>query len=73
MFSGDIGGSIGLFVGASVLTAFEIIDVFLHNVLKIHLKRHKKNNRRPEIGKDRLNLEGAHLTNNHNKDMYEMS
>lgn len=28
LISGDIGGSIGLFVGASVMTLFELIDLF---------------------------------------------
>ena len=29
-FPGDIGGSMGLFVGASVLTVFEIFDLVVH-------------------------------------------
>ena len=34
-FPGDIGGCIGLFVGASIITAFEVIDIFLHTALKM--------------------------------------
>ncbi|CAH1802002.1 unnamed protein product [Owenia fusiformis] len=32
----DIGGSLGLFVGASVLTIFELLDVVIHNLLRVH-------------------------------------
>ena len=31
---GDIGGSLGLFVGASVLTLFEMLDAIVVNFLK---------------------------------------
>jgi hypothetical protein len=39
-FSGDIGGSLGLFIGASVISAFELLDLFLLNYFK---KRRSKN------------------------------
>ncbi len=38
--AGDIGGSLGLFLGASAITVFEVLDVFLHNIAK-RRKRHK--------------------------------
>ena len=41
-FSGDIGGSMGLFVGASVITVFELGDAILHNFLKMKLEQHKR-------------------------------
>ncbi len=31
--SGDIGGTIGLFVGASVMTVFEFFDFFILQVI----------------------------------------
>ncbi len=31
--SGDIGGTVGLFVGASVLTVFEFFDFFILQVI----------------------------------------
>ncbi len=43
MFSGDIGGSIGLWIGASALSVFEILDVFTVNFIKFNLLS-KKNN-----------------------------
>ncbi|XP_064640726.1 uncharacterized protein LOC135495761 [Lineus longissimus] len=42
----DIGGSMGLFVGGSVISIFEIIDVFLYNQISKKMqekKRQKKN------------------------------
>ena len=40
--TGDIGGSMGLFVGASVITVFELGDAILHNFLKMKLEQHKR-------------------------------
>ena len=69
--SGDIGGSIGLFVGASVLTAFEILDVFVHNALKIHLRSGSRRKRKHKInGEDRNKPESKSLTGE--KDKYNM-
>ena len=42
---GDIGGSMGLFVGASVITVFELIDAMLHNFLKVQLQETKQRRR----------------------------
>ena len=34
--AGDIGGSMGLFIGASVITVFELADVIIHNVFRLY-------------------------------------
>ena len=36
MFAADIGGSLGLCVGASVITLIEMMDAVAHNVAKVH-------------------------------------
>jgi hypothetical protein len=47
LFAGDIGGSMGLFVGGSVLSVFELLDVFLYNGL-VHAKSSKKRRRQQQ-------------------------
>jgi hypothetical protein len=42
LFSGDIGGSIGLFVGASILTIFEILDTIFHTLARHSASEHQK-------------------------------
>ena len=37
--AGDIGGSMGLFIGGSVLSIFEVFDVFLHHGARRALNR----------------------------------
>lgn len=37
--AGDIGGSMGLFIGGSVLSIFEFIDVFIHHGVRLALNR----------------------------------
>lgn len=39
--SGDIGGSLGLFIGASVITVFEIVDFFFNNAVVNMLRINK--------------------------------
>jgi hypothetical protein len=41
-FSGDIGGSIGLFIGASVMTVFEILDFIINNALVNTIYKNKR-------------------------------
>lgn len=33
-FPGDLGGSIGLYLGGSILTIFELVDIFIHYCVK---------------------------------------
>ena len=42
LVTGDIGGSMGLFVGASVITVFELFDAILHNLSKRQFLRPEK-------------------------------
>ena len=42
IYPGDIGGSMGLFVGASVITVFELFDAILHNLSKRQFLRPEK-------------------------------
>lgn len=44
--AGDIGGSLGLFVGASVLSVFEVFDVCLHTAC---VRRHHRRKRKDSI------------------------
>ena len=46
ILAGDIGGSMGLFVGASVITVFELCDALLHNFLKLKMNPPARNQRR---------------------------
>ena len=41
-FSGDIGGSLGLFIGASAMTLFEVIDFIANKVAEWCLYRRNK-------------------------------
>ena len=43
--SGDIGGSMGLFIGASVMTIYEIVDLILNYVTESAIIRMKRNKR----------------------------
>lgn len=54
MISGDIGGSMGLFIGGSFISIIEFIDVFLHNGAKRCLD---KKSEKEVIGKQHLNME----------------
>ena len=40
--TGDIGGSMGLFIGASVITGFEFIDVIVLNIVRLHCRKRAK-------------------------------
>ncbi len=50
----------GLFVGASVITVFELCDALLHNFLKLKMNQHQENKRqktpRRENGKVRIDV-----------------
>ena len=35
----DIGGSMGLFIGGSVLSIFEFFDVFIHHGIRLVMNR----------------------------------
>jgi hypothetical protein len=37
-YKGELGGLMGLLLGASVLSIFEVIDLFLYNVLRKVIK-----------------------------------
>ena len=50
--SGDIGGSLALLVGASAITVFEIIDIFLHHAAK----RRARNRRKAKEEKEKQRL-----------------
>lgn len=41
-FAGDIGGSMGLFIGASVLTIFEIVEFIFNQSLRMAFLQKKK-------------------------------
>lgn len=43
--TGDIGGSMGLFIGASVMTIFEILDFVLNMSAEKAVKRKRKRKR----------------------------
>lgn len=62
MFSGDLGGSIGLFIGASALSVFEVLDVFIYNGFKIH--HHGRGKKKPPNEKSTANdkKNGTHVT-----------
>ncbi|XP_074655666.1 uncharacterized protein LOC141909180 [Tubulanus polymorphus] len=49
-FLGEVGGYMGLLLGASIFTLFEIVDLILHNVAKSiyfrHCRRENRNDRR---------------------------
>ena len=55
--AGDIGGSMGLFVGASVITVFELIDAMLHNFLKVQLQETKQRRRSIAIARTKSQRE----------------
>ena len=42
LISADIGGTMGLFVGASVITLVELADVVIHGMCKVYLSRKNK-------------------------------
>ena len=44
--SGDIGGSMGLFIGASVMTIYEIVDVILNYATETALRRIQRRKKR---------------------------
>ena len=44
LFAADIGGTMGLLIGASVMTLFEFIDVILQNVFMIYFTPKEKKN-----------------------------
>ena len=50
-FTGDIGGSMGLFVGASVITVFELCDAIIHNFLKMQIDKNRRKKRATGIQK----------------------
>ena len=39
VFVGDVGGAMGLCIGASVVTIFEFFDVIIHTMCKRRLKK----------------------------------
>lgn len=46
--TGDIGGSLALFLGASVMAVFEILDFLMHTAaLKCYVNKHHKHKQRP--------------------------
>ena len=45
-FTGDIGGSLGLFVGASVISICELLDAFIHNFLKVQFEKSQAKKRK---------------------------
>ena len=51
VLSGDIGGSMGLFVGASVITVFELCDAIIHNFLKMQIEKNRRRKRAAGIAK----------------------
>jgi formiminotetrahydrofolate cyclodeaminase len=49
LFPGDIGGSLGLFVGASAISLFELVDLFLFNYAKKKKKEHETKRRQSVV------------------------
>ncbi|XP_074842466.1 acid-sensing ion channel 3 [Carettochelys insculpta] len=60
---GDIGGQMGLFIGASILTVLEIFD-YLYEVLRDKLLRFYKSKRRPQRSNSD-NLSTCHTLRSH--------
>ena len=46
LISGDLGGSIGLFVGASALSVFEILDVFIFGGIEVRSTENRARRKR---------------------------
>jgi len=42
MISADIGGTMGLFIGASVITLVEVMDVMFHGIAKFYCRSNTK-------------------------------
>ena len=61
---GDLGGNMGLLVGASVITVFELLDLFIyHAIVKLTKKKEDRRNSRqmsvenePQDSRNDLNL-----------------
>ena len=55
VFSGDIGGNVGLWIGATVLTVFELLDFLLHTFLNINLRKRLQQRNQPSAEKYKVN------------------
>ena len=42
LFSGDLGGYLGLLLGASVVTVCEVLDLIIYQIARLHFKRKER-------------------------------